>query len=446
MKEKKDLQCKYENCTNRKIDYNEKNTNSNLLFLDIFEDKKTLEDYVIEQIQYYSRTGERLYQQEDITKALKFRMADFKPKVMNIIRSIFYTKKEDIIQTIYDMTFGKVRFAIQKLRHWASQNGMEVLTTSQEWFDMVLNRDEYLKTGPKKTTEFLKVLIKCAQGHIYVKYAREISKGCKHCQPYRVGIAYTRTLEEYYEYIKDVCSVRGYELITTKKEIILKLKKSRQIKDRTSFEGRDENVGIEVRHKGCNHEFKIRFKAVLYNPGCKFCISHKKQKIVQLIIEEMLGEKFEPEVQIHRVFNKVKHKEVNDFDFRVKLDMFKKVGIRDKNGNFIKLAIERHGQQHEPTLKGFKIYLKIAKHPDIKRGSKIYKTLWKKWMKQLNTDKKEIEIFQKYNENGYYLIVVHHKIKNHQVEQFIINELMRQTGNKISYIGIQWQTLFNKIK
>jgi len=66
--------------------------------------------------------------------------------------------------------------------------------------------------------------------------------------------------------------------------------------------------------------------------------------------------------------------------------------------------------------------------------------------RQLETDKKEIEIFQKNNEKGYYLIVVNHKIKNHQVEQFFINELLRQTGYKINYAGIQWQTLFKKIK
>ncbi len=160
----------------------------------------------------------------------------------------------------------------------------------------------------------------------------------------------------------------------------------------------------------------------------------------------MLEEKFEPEVQIHSVFNKEKHKEVDEFDFRVKLDMFKKLRIKDKNGNFIKLAIERHGEQHEPTLKGFKIYLKIAKHPNVKRGSDIYNILWEKWMRQLETDKKEIEIFQKYNEKGYYLIVVNYTIKNHQVEQFIIDELLRQTGYKINYAGIQWQTLFKKIK
>jgi len=37
-------------------------------------------------------------------------------------------------------------------------------------------------------------------------------------------------------------------------------------------------------------------------------------------------------------------------------------------------------------------------------------------------------------------------IKNHQVEQFIINKLLRQTGYKNNYADIQWQTLFKKIK
>ncbi|TFG11997.1 MAG: hypothetical protein EU535_06650 [Promethearchaeota archaeon] len=439
MNDKNDLQCKNEHCTNSSIDYNEKNNNSYLLFLDIFEVKKSLKDYVNEQLQHYSKTGVRLFTTKDIIKVLRMKNESFKPEVLECIRNIFHRQEENKIQTIYEMIFGGIRMSYHSLKRRLPE-GHKLMTTPHEWFDMVTYKYEYLKKKLIKTISYLPILIECDRNHVYIKHARDVKYGCKFCKSHKGGIVSQQAIEIDYEHIKSVCLSRGFDLISSQQEVETNLKQKRK-----SFE-EERNIVVVVKHIHCDHEFEIKLRAIKNRPYCKFCISNKRQKIVQLFAEEMLGEKFEPEVQIHSVFDKENHKEVNQFDFRVKLDMYKKLKIKDKNGNFIKLAIERHGEQHEPTRKGFKQYLRISHHPDAKGGSKIYNKLWEKWMRQLEIDKKEVEIFQKSNEKGYYLIVVNHKIKNHQVEQYIMNELQRQTGYKINYKGIKWQTLFKKIK
>ena len=424
------------------IDINQKenqNLKTEVIMLDQSDPQKTLEKYVIEQLQHYSKTGVRLFTTKDIIKALRMKNERFKPEILEFIRNIFHSQEENKIQTIYEMIFGGVRMSYHSLKRILPE-GHKLLTTPQEWFEMVTYKYEYLKGKPIKTISYLPVLIECDRGHVYIKHARDVKYGCKYCRAHKGGINSQKGSEIDYNYIKNVCLSRGFDLISSEQDVETKIAQARR-----SFD-EDRKIIITVKHKRCKHKFNVRFQYIKYRPHCKFCISKKNQKIVQLIVEEILGKKFKAEANIYSVFNEKKHKEVDEFDYRVTLDMFRKLKIKDKNGEFIKLAIERNGEQHEPTLRGFKVYLRISHHPNAKRGSKVYNELWAKWMRQLKTDQKEVEIFQKYSKKGYYLIVVNHKVKNHQVERYIINELMRQAGVKIKFAGIQWQLLFKKIK
>ena len=99
----------------------------------------------------------------------------------------------------------------------------------------------------------------------------------------------------------------------------------------------------------------------------------------------------------------------------------------------IKLAIERQGRQHQDSEKGWQAYLGVS------RNSGTYS----EWRKLLERDNAKAELFKKFNDKDYYLIVIPHIIEPNKVFRYLIDEFKVQTGINIKKRPINWKSLFD---
>jgi hypothetical protein len=117
--------------------------------------------------------------------------------------------------------------------------------------------------------------------------------------------------------------------------------------------------------------------------------------------------------------------------------------IKDKNGNdmIFKIALERQGKQHENSLEGFATYLGIIGekelqklvllHYDIDKSIKSLKNrddqdalkyYYEEWQRLIIRDEKKVKLFKYHNMEGYYLIVMDHKVAPNDMLGFISSE------------------------
>ncbi|MFX1339958.1 MAG: hypothetical protein ACFFDK_15205 [Promethearchaeota archaeon] len=107
----------------------------------------------------------------------------------------------------------------------------------------------------------------------------------------------------------------------------------------------------------------------------------------------------------------------------VHVDGYFELNIKDKNGNYIKLAIEFQGQQHDPKEEiGFEAYKAVSRQFNLEAGSTEYELLYKKWQELLRRDNFKRNMFKDKNIEGYYLIEVPYSKEPHERQNYIIAE------------------------
>ncbi|KKM22397.1 hypothetical protein LCGC14_1625780, partial [marine sediment metagenome] len=122
--------------------------------------------FVLKQLDYYSKTGERLNSMAEITSTLKMKRDTGRDIARKFLKDLFKSNSK----VVYDMIFGKAYTSIHKVRQAVAKAGFILKTTATEWFQMVKNRRQ-------KELRQLKVNVKCIkEGHITYKAIRKLPK------------------------------------------------------------------------------------------------------------------------------------------------------------------------------------------------------------------------------------------------------------------------------
>jgi hypothetical protein len=195
---------------------------------------------------------------------------------------------------------------------------------------------------------------------------------------------------------------------------------------------------------GCGKIFESSYNNLQDNEGnCKYCDSPwKNQQKTHKIIEALFGQKSGEEVylkDIEEIINDIVSNDIyknyrKQMDvFRMKLDDFIELNIKDKNGNYIKLAVESQGPQHYENDKGWKAFL-FFNGFDGTVGDLEYWNLRDEWLFSLERDKLKSIAFKNNNDKGYYLIAVDNNIKPTDRVEYILEELFNQAGVDLRYM------------
>jgi hypothetical protein len=305
---------------------------------------------VKEQLEAY-KVGERVYSKEEISATTELSVKKVFDIITEYYSGVFREKGQQWAELMHEFTFGRTTTTYPKLAKVCEENGFELVTTEEEWFDLVAHR------GTKSASE-LKVIVKCkAEGHITEK------------------------------------TING------------------------------------IRHHGC-----------LYCGG-----QFKNQRRTHAIAEAAFGDyiiKIDDEVGLIDIITDVginpaydKDRDIMDV-FRMRLDTYIELNIKDKNGKYIKLAIEAQGDQHKRTEEeGLKTFL-VLNHFKGQEGDPEWDRLRIEWKKSLKRDALKVNAFKNNNDKGYYLIEVYHEdIKPRDRASYILNELHKQAGVDLRHLA-----------
>ena len=225
--------------------------------------RQALEDIIIEQLQHYSKTGERLYSSKDINRVVGHRRP--RAYIISYIQDLFHTSSQGA-KIIYEMAFGRMSISYHSLRRACERGDLELLTTPTEWFILVqniefVNRDAFLfpkQVSGKRALQYLYVLVKCKNDHIGAKTVSDVLHGtkpftCKSC--------------ERYDHFKKVGLARGFMLVSSREEFDEAIGKALEVGEKT------EMAVLEWRHlvDGCNHQFDYSFYNMREAGSCPEC-------------------------------------------------------------------------------------------------------------------------------------------------------------------------------
>jgi hypothetical protein len=370
--------------------------------IDKFND---LQDRVLEQLQHYSRTGERLY---NINTIGSYSAPVARKHARLILYEIF--RDHDRSQTVYDMILGTALTSFHEVRRRANNKGFILKTSPTEWFSMVQERgDQAIST--------LYVRVECIKGHHpSVKIVSSLKRavrgklggfldGCSICYHE------SHTLD--FELATETGDMFGFDLVSDEVEFDKALEK-------VQIEGRqNRDVILRWRHTlpNCQREFETAYINILVSHHCPYCDSYLNQKALHAAAEYAFDLDFKAEERIWDVFPAEK----GNFHQLTSLDSYGETLFFDGNGNQIKVALERQGRQHEDTPGGYNYYLGINGLTDTPHS-------YKAWRRLIANDRLKVATFKKYNKFGYYLIVARYKVSRWQMQEFIVQEFKRQTG------------------
>lgn len=387
---------------------------------------------VIEQLQEYSKSGERLHKISNVV----IRSEDAIQYAKLILEEIFRDRSKSEI--IYDLIFGRACTSYQKVSIDCNNAGFKLKTTPSEWFKLVKNR----KNSGKGMKRELKVKVECKRnGHETYKTIETIDRfGCKICGGLIGSENLPRKTIEY-DKLLNLIEDTPFKLISTKKQFKDAINEAKSKGKRSNY------AYLEWRHE-CGHEFIRTYHNFIRYFSCPKCNQWKNQKITHIFCEYAFDCPFEVEKSMRKIFNIEKNPEIKDLHDNVHIDIFQELSdLRDKNGNIIMLGVRYNGKQHDNNPEGFDTYKKIVGSPNEEYRSERWRFLWKNWRKLIKTDEIKRTIFVKNKKYGYYLIEVDYRIPPSLRLSYITSEFERKTGVKLpNKENVDWRELLYKYK
>jgi len=394
-----------------------------------------LKKIIIAQLEEYSKSGKRLYNQTKIAtksgyKDSKSLTRNIPPILLSIISPVKRSSTKNYI--IYEMLFGSsIRTSYQDIKRKCEKYNIQLLTTPTEWFKMIL------KNAGNKPVSELKVRIKYTQcGHESYKSFKRIGekrRGCYECALTNLN----RPLK--YEDAQILADLRSLELISDKEAFEKAVAESIKRTSNTDRKGRADYAILVWKCTYCEREFKNSYYNIRDGSSCPICNIGKEQKLTHLLCEYLFKDYikdanyFISEKQIIKIFP-LKDLSKTLRHHNVHVDSY---AVLEIGGREIILAIEFNGQQHEDSPNGWQSFQRISK----------FKGTYKEWRKLIERDKAKIQIFEKYKDSDYYLIVVPHIIKRSARLNYIMNEFQSHTGIALNKQIVDWRRLFyNKSK
>ncbi|MBD3211010.1 MAG: hypothetical protein GF311_00240 [Candidatus Lokiarchaeota archaeon] len=207
-----------------------------------------------------------------------------------------------------------------------------------------------------------------------------------------------------------------------------------------SYNGKNKFYGDAIltwKHEDCGHVWENTYNNIKQNLGtCPKCDGSYTNQILTNNICENLFRKlgyikdntlYQREYSLKKIFPNL------DVHHAVHVDGYVELNIKDKNGNYIKLAIEYQGRQHDRRESiGFEAYKFLTHNLDVKKNTREYKKLLIDWQDQIKRDQFKVKYFENENKNGYYLVVIDYDVKLEERQGEIIRQFKEQTGIDIS--------------
>ncbi|MBY9005272.1 MAG: hypothetical protein KGD63_00780 [Candidatus Lokiarchaeota archaeon] len=392
---------------------------------------------VIEQLQKYSESGERLYR----TSQVGIRENDVREYTKLILDEVF--RDENRGRIVYDLIFGRAYTSYHSLRLRTNRAGLKLKITPIEWFYSIPNRMQSCKLSVTR------IKVECRHGHETHKSIIEIGRaGCLTCDQIKKieeGWYIAANTKLGYDDVIKYFADTPFELIS----------RSKQYNDAISYaksNGKQYTDGLlRWRHRECRYEFDRSYLNMMRTFSCPKCSQKKNQKITHGLCEYAFDTPFEVEINMKKIFSIHNTPEIKDLGDTTHIDIFQNLRnlkdkngnlARDRNGNPIKLAIRYNGKQHNNTPEGFEAFKGIAKHPDVEYRSEKWRILWKNWRRLIRIDKIKRKLFERNEKNGYYLIEVAYNVPKDQRLDYMYNKFEELTSIKIERKeNIDWRLL-----
>jgi rubrerythrin len=388
--------------------------------------KNRLKQIIIEQLQHYSQTGERLYTLEEAQAKSGYFAQAIRRNGKVVLEKIFTDPESASL--IYSMILGGITTSYQKTKEDCIDNGLILITTPTQWFDMMKNRGD---TPPSH----LRVEVQCKKDHTSFVVINRI-QGCLECSISR-NLNKPLDLQE----VLKLANERNIQAISffddsrqlTESEFNQLVKKYKaQHQDPNDYKS-EKTVYLNLRWKckECGHVFERVYENIKRSKTkhyCPSCVSSVDQQITLEKTEETfqgyITQNFESNVQLYK-FLPDRNLLMGEYQVlshgNIHVDAY---GVISVNGKEFKIAIEHNGIQHY----SLEAYTNLVRGRDIKRG--IYKTDKEyeiMFNAQIARDRAKVKLFKDLNEKGYSLIVVPYKISPAKRKGFILQEFIKQT-------------------
>jgi len=202
---------------------------------------------------------------------------------------------------------------------------------------------------------------------------------------------------------------------------------------------------IGTNNDGCGKTFTNSYNNLRNNIGnCKYCDSPwKNQQKTHKILEALFNQESNDETYLKDIddiiddilTNPIYEEYLEKMDvFRMRLDDYIVLNIKDQNGQFIKLAVESQGPQHYENTKGFKSFL-FFNNFDGEVGDLEWRNLYNEWIISLERDDLKRLAFKNNRDKGYYLIAVNNDLSPEERVTYILDTLFKLTKLDLGYLA-----------
>jgi hypothetical protein len=250
-----------------------------------------------------------------------------------------------------------------------------------------------------------------------------------------------KVLDNTFKRMNNLAKLRGLRLVSFNnhdKDLTIKELEEACNKARKLGKGNNDAT-LLWKHEECSHVWENSYSNIKQNLGtCPKCEgSYTNQILTNDICENLFKELgyikentlYQREYSLKKIFPNLK------VHHAVHLDGYVELNIKDKNGNYIKIALEYQGRQHDEKKSiGFETYKFLTHNLEIKENTQEYEDLLDEWNDQISRDQFKVDHFKSKNKNGYYLIVINYDVKPEARQADIIRKFKDQTGIDLSNI------------
>lgn len=411
-----------------------------------FEQSMGLKQIILEQLNFYSSTGQRKYTVLQVSIMIGISEPTTRKRIKEVLLILISPIRSNIQKsdTVYRMTFGKITISYHDLRQGALIAGLKLITSPSAFFNIVKNNQGISRQ---------KVEVECKLKHHSLRTisrVKEASRVCKTC----ADIEWQKSVKKYnldkeisFNCILDLAQDRNLEIISfTNPDLLLTQAEFHSLKQtNTLLNKRSREIVFKWKHKDCGSIFDSKYRNIKEALShCPYCNANVDQKIThnmaELIFNKYISsssKRFESEKRLEDILAikgyesllELSMKSIRDvYRNRITIDCF---AILNINKRKIKLSIEHDGAQHDKREK-IGVHAMIA----LSRINGIPLTYNKAkvgWEKQLKRDIELKSLFDILKKSDYFLIQVPYTVKGNTRYEFIINEFERQTGETVNF-------------
>ncbi|KKM16047.1 hypothetical protein LCGC14_1689790 [marine sediment metagenome] len=411
-----------------------------------FEQSMGLKQIILEQLNYYSSTGQRKYSILQVSAMIGISEPTTRKRIKEVLLLLISPIHSDIQKsnTVYRMIFGKITISYHDLRQGALIAGLKLITSPSAFFNIVKNNHSISKQ---------KVEVECKLKHLSLRTisrVKEASRVCKTC----ADIEWQKSVKKLnldkeisFNRILDLAQDRNLEVVSfTNPDLPLTQAEFHNLKQANALlNKRNREIVFMWKHKDCKRIFNSKYRNIQEGLShCPYCNINVDQRITHNMVELIFSKyntsfskEFESEKKLKEILAiegyenllELNMKSIKDiYRSRITIDCF---AILNINRRKIKLSIEHDGAQHDKREKiGIDAMIALSKINGILL---TYNEARDRWEAQLKRDNELKNLFDILKKSDYFLIQVPYTVKGNARYEFIIKEFERQTDEPINF-------------